>query len=53
MIELSFLETGKTVEKTGYGETKRVFLDMLSLRCLTDMQVEMSARSLNVFRSSE
>lgn len=49
MIELPFLETGKT----GYGESRRVFLDMLSLKCLIGIQVQMYARSLNIFTSLE
>lgn len=48
MMELPLLEKEKIAGGTGYGESSS-FLDMLSLRCLVNIQVEMCTRSLKVF----
>lgn len=46
-----FLRQERLQEGQVMGKPEALFLDMLSLRCLVNIQVEMSTRSLNEFAS--
>lgn len=50
--ELSLTEMGKTVGGTGFGTVriKSLVLDVKKLRCLLNIQMEMSGRQLNTKR---